>query len=69
MNEIIVINDNFHDVVLWESENKNVTLIAELYSNGIMWQEVESDFDISDDVIDRAVVEHEIFLESLGEMK
>lgn len=68
-NEIIVINDNFHDVVLWGSENKNVTLIAELYSNGIMWQEIESDFDASDDVIDRAVVEHEIFLESLGGMK
>ena len=68
-NEIIVINDNFHDIVLWESENKNVTLIAELYSNGIMWQEVESDFDISDDITDRAVIEHEIFLESLGEMK
>lgn len=68
-NEIIVIDDNFHDIVLWESKSKNVTLIAELYSNGIMWQEIESDFDISDDVIDRAVIEHEIFLESLGERR
>ena len=68
-NEIIVINDNFHDIVLWETENKNVTLKAELYSNGVMWQETESDFDITDDIIDRAVIEHEIFLESLGEMK
>lgn len=67
--EIIIINDNFHDIVLWETENKNVTLKAELYSNGVMWQEIESDFDISDDIIDRAVIEHEIFLESLGEMK
>lgn len=67
--EIVIINDNFHDIVLWETENKNVALKAELYSNGIMWQEIESDFDISDDIIDRAVIEHEIFLESLGEMK
>lgn len=67
--EIIIINDNFHDIVLWETKNKNVTLKAELYSNGVMWQEIESDFDISDDIIDRAVIEHEIFLESLGEMK
>lgn len=69
LDKVIVINDNFHDIVLWESENKNVTLKVELYSNGVMWQEIESDFDITDDIIDRAVIEHEIFLESLGEMK